>query len=236
MEKEIVLTEQRQKKEDTIAAIKLQKDIQDTIAAQTGSVVLGYRNGGLYYALSNDTKWDIYLKKEAEDGKRLFQIPSGELGSDSLDIYEGYIALKNKGNYVFYSLSNGAERVLKFSGSILGVKDTLSGDTKIITSETGVYMYSSDDSTFQENPLYDDIIQLASGEIVAFVKKTSRNKQSLLSLEDTSSDYVLLIGSDTRERKVLFQTPKNGKLLRYKDGKILFVDENDGVFVVENVK
>lgn len=137
---------------------------------------------------------------------------------------------------IFYSLTSGMEVSFKFSGNILGIKDTMNENTKIITSETGVYMYSSDDSTFQENPLYDDIIQLASGEIVALVKKTSRNKQSLLSLEDTSSDYVLLIGSDTRERKVLFQTPKNGKLLRYKDGKILFVDENDGVFVVENVK
>ena len=236
MEKEIALTEQRQKKEDTIAAIKLRKDIQDTIAAQTGSVILGYRNGGLYYAIPEGTKWSIYSKKDAEDGKRLFQIPSGELGSDSLDIYEGYIALKNKGDYIFYSLSNGAERAFKFSGSILGVKDTLSGDTKIITSGTGVYTYTLSDGTFSENPLYDDIIQLASGEIVALVKKTSRSKLSLLSLDGNSSDYVLLIGSDTRERKVLFQTPKNGKLLRYQDGKILFIDENDQVFVVENVK
>lgn len=64
MEKEIILTEQKQKKEDTIAAIKLQKDIQDTIVAQTGSVVLGYRNNALYYALPEGPKWDIYFKKE----------------------------------------------------------------------------------------------------------------------------------------------------------------------------
>lgn len=86
-------------------------------------------------------------------------------------------------------------------------------------------MYSLSENTSRDNPLYDDIIQLRTGEIVALVKKTSHAKQSLLSLEDTSSDYVLLMGQDTRERKTLFKTLKNGKLLRYKDGKILFVDE-----------
>ena len=170
------------------------------------------------------------------NGKLLFQIPNGELESDSLDIYEGYIALRNKDSTAFYSLSNGEERILKFNGSILGVKDTLNDNMKIITSETGVYMYALDDSTFRQNPLYDDIIQLASGEIVALVKKTSTEKRSLLSLEDTSNDYVFLIGSDTRDRRTLFATPKNGKLLRYQNEKILFVDENDQVFVVENVK
>lgn len=112
-----------------------------------------------------------------------------------------------------------------FDKNILSVKDSLHTNTKIITSDTGVYMYAADDDTFRENPLYDDIIQLTSGEIVALVKKTSSSKQSLLSLEDTSHDQVLLIGTDTRERKTLFSTPKNGKMLRYKDGKILFVDD-----------
>lgn len=51
MEKEITLTEQTKKKEETISLIKLKKDVQDTLESQTGSVVLGYRNDSLYYAL-----------------------------------------------------------------------------------------------------------------------------------------------------------------------------------------
>ena len=97
-------------------------------------------------------------------------------------------------------------------------------------------MYSISEKTARANPLYDDIIQLSSGEIVALVKKSSREKQSLLSLTDTQSDTVFLIGQDTRERRMLLQTPKNGKTLRYKNGEILFVEESDEVFVVSNVR
>lgn len=123
-----------------------------------------------------------------------------------------------------------------FDGTILSIKDTLDDDTKIITSDTGVFMYSVSEKTAHINPLYDDIIQLASGEIVALVKKTSKAKQSLLSITDADNDSVFLIGRDTRERNLLFQTPKNGKLLRYKNGEILFVEENGEVLVVSNVK
>ena len=97
-------------------------------------------------------------------------------------------------------------------------------------------MYSVSQQLGEENPLYDDIIQLQTGEIVALIKKSSKIKQSLLSLDDTSNDNVLLIGQDTRERRTLFRTPKNGKMLRYTDGKILFIDDQNEVFVVENVK
>lgn len=114
---------------------------------------------------------------------------------------------------------------LKFDGKIVSIKDTLDADTKIITSDTGVFMYTVSEKTTQINPLYDDIIQLSSGEIIALVKKTSREKQSLLSITDNSSDYVFLIGQDSRERKTLLKTPKNGKMLRYKNGEILFVND-----------
>ena len=125
----------------------------------------------------------------------------------------------------FYSLASGTAMHFVFDGTILSIKDTLDDDTKIITSDAGVFMYSVSEKTARANPLYDDIIQLASGEIVALVKKTSKTKQSLLSITDTDNDSVFLIGRDTRERSLLFQTPKNGKLLRYKDGEILFVEE-----------
>lgn len=36
MEKEVILTEQKQKKEETIAAIKLRRDIQETMETNTG--------------------------------------------------------------------------------------------------------------------------------------------------------------------------------------------------------
>ena len=84
--------------------------------------------------------------------------------------------------------------------------------------------------------MYDDIIILPAGEIIALVKKNSREKQSLLSLQDTNNDTIFLIGQDTRERKVIFQTPKNGKVLRYKNGEILFVEDDGEKFVVENVQ
>jgi len=64
MEKEVVLSEQKKKKEDTIATIKLQKSIQDTLETNTGKVILGYQKNGLYYALPNVDSWDIFLKKE----------------------------------------------------------------------------------------------------------------------------------------------------------------------------
>jgi len=86
-------------------------------------------------------------------------------------------------------------------------------------------MYTVSEKISRKNPLYDDIIQLPSGEIVALVKKSSKTKQSLLSIADTASDSVFLIGQDTRERKILLQTSKNGKILRYKNGEILFVDD-----------
>lgn len=236
MDKEIVLTEQTRKKEDTIATIKLQKSIQDTLDSRTGSIVLGYRNNSLYYAIPNNMKWEIFRKIQWSDGQKLFQIRNGELEADSLDVYEGYIALRDGKNTFFYSLQNGAEKVFKFDKRILSVKKTQNENTKIITSEMGVYMYATNDDTFRENPLYDDCIQLTSGEIVALVKKTSSHKQSLLSLMDIANDQVFLIGTDTRERKILFATPKNGKILRYVEGKILFVDEEWWIFVVENVQ
>lgn len=64
LEKEITLTEQKKKKEDTIATLKLKKDIQETMETNTGSVTLGYRAKSLYYALPNDTGFSIFIKKE----------------------------------------------------------------------------------------------------------------------------------------------------------------------------
>jgi len=155
----------------------------------------------------------------------LFKIPEGLLASESLDIYEGFIALEKKGNTFFYSLKDGAEADVNLPGKVLGIKDTLDNNTKIVTSESGVSMYTVSEKTSRINPLYDDIIQLSSGEIVALVKKSSKDKQSLLSINDAANDFVFLIGQDTRERKTLLKTPKNGKTLRYKNGEILFVDE-----------
>ncbi len=236
MEKEITLTEQKNKKDDTIAAIKLKKEIQDLLDTHTGWIVLGYRSNNLYYALPWTTGWDIFLKKVSEDPRLLFPTKPWILDADSLFIYEWYIALKNGKNSSFYALTDWQERIFKFPGNILSIKDTLSDDTKIITSDNWVYMYSLSENSARENPLYDDIIQLKTGEIVALVKASSKSKQSLLSVEDTSNDHVFLIGQDTRERKTLFTTPKHGKLLRYKNGVIQFVDEENEVFVVENVK
>lgn len=147
------------------------------------------------------------------------------LETDSLDIYEGHMAL-NKGEHTtFYSLANGEEAVFVFTGKILGIKDTSDRNTKIIKSLEGVFMYTVSEKLSRFNLLYDDVIQLPSGEIVALVKKSSKEKHSLLSLADTENDYVFLIGQDTRERKTLLKTPKDGRLLRYKNDEILFIDE-----------
>ena len=236
MEKEVILTEQTRAKEDTIASIKLGKEIQDTLETSTGWVELGYRSNNLYYALPNDAGWSIYTKQIWQESKNLFQIKDWTLTSDSLDIYEGHMALRNQDSISFYALSDGRETVFKMSGDILSIKDSLDTDMKIITTGAWVFMYSVSQQLGEENPLYDDIIQLQTGEIVALIKKSSKIKQSLLSLDDTSNDNVLLIGQDTRERRTLFRTPKNGKMLRYTDGKILFIDDQNEVFVVENVK
>lgn len=97
-------------------------------------------------------------------------------------------------------------------------------------------MYTVSEKTARKNPLYDDIIQLSSGEIIALVKKSSKEKRSLLSITDTSNDFIFLIGQDTRYRKTLLETPKNGKMLRYKNGNILFISEDGEIFTVENLK
>lgn len=88
MEKEVILTEQKKKKEDTITSLKLQKSIQDTLETHTGSIILGYRNNALYYALPNNIGWDIFKKKEKTEGREIFKIPEGIISTDSLDIYE----------------------------------------------------------------------------------------------------------------------------------------------------
>lgn len=88
MEKEVVLTEQKKKKEDTITSFKLQKDIQDTLETHTGSIMLGYRNNTIYYALPNDIGWNIFKKKEKTESREIFKIPKGIILADSLDIYE----------------------------------------------------------------------------------------------------------------------------------------------------
>ncbi len=88
MEKEVVLIEQTKKKEETIATIKLKKSIQETIETTTGSVILGYRNNALYYAIPNKSEWDVFEKAEDTDGKQLFILPAGTLSEESLDIYE----------------------------------------------------------------------------------------------------------------------------------------------------
>lgn len=236
MEKEIVLAEQTKKKEDTIAAIKLRKDIQDTLEENSGSIVLGYRPEGLYYAIKKEAGWTMSMKKEGADARELFRIPEGTLREDSLDIYEGYIALEKQKKISFYSLSNGEGMDFGFDGNILGIKDSPDANAKIITASDGAYIYTVSEKTARKNPLYDDIIALPSGDIVALVKKTSKEKRSLLSIPDASNDYVFLIGDDTRTRKTLLQTPKDGRLLRYRNGEILFVDAENTAFVVKNVK
>lgn len=87
----------------------------------------------------------------------------------------------------------------------------------------------------QENPLYDDIIVLPDGQLVALIKKTSEKKLSLLSLSAKGNDYVVRIGADTRERKILFTTEKSGKKLEFKNREIIFTDTEDTAFVVSNI-
>lgn len=236
MEKEIKLSEQKKDKTEAITLIKLKNSITKTLEENTGSVMLGYREWSLYFAVPNSWEFDIFVQKEWEESKKIFQIPNGTLTNKSLDIYEGYIALQKWEKTFFYSLRNGVETIFLFSGKIVGVKNTGDLNTKIITSNTGISIYSLSEKTARINPLYDDIIQLPSGKIVALVKKQSKEKQSLLSLQDTSNDTIFLIGQDTRERKIIFKTPKNGKVLRYKNGEILFVDENGENFVIKNIK
>lgn len=237
MEKEIELTEKTKKKEETITLIKLKKDIQDTLETTTGAITLGYQAAGLHYALPGENgTWDIFQKKEWVEATELFKIPEGILGAESLDIYPGYIALKKREKLSFYSLVNGQETIFDIDGPIISIKDTNDDDTKIILTDAGVFMYTVSEKISRKNPLYDDIIQFSSGELIALVKKWSQEKRALLSIADDSNDYVFLIGQDTRERKILLKTSQNWRLLRYKNKEILFVDEQGGVFVIENVK
>ncbi|OIP53472.1 hypothetical protein AUK10_02355 [Candidatus Gracilibacteria bacterium CG2_30_37_12] len=236
MEKKIELSEQKKDKTEAITLIKLKNSITKTLEENTGSMLLGYQSGGLYFSLPNGGEFDIFVQKEGTEARKLFQIPNGTFTNESLDVYEGYIALQKGENTIFYSLQNGQETIFAFSGTIIGVKDTSDINTKIITSNTGVFTYSLTEKTARINPLYDDIIILPSGEIIALVKKSSREKQSLLSLSDISNDTIFLIGQDTRERKAIFKTPKMGEVLRYKNGEILFVDENGEVSVIKNVR
>lgn len=94
MEKKIELGDQKKDKTEAITVIKLKNSIAKTLEENTGSVLLGYRSGGLYFALPKDEGWSIFIQKEGEDQKELFQIPTGILTSESLDIYEEYIALQ----------------------------------------------------------------------------------------------------------------------------------------------
>lgn len=85
------------------------------------------------------------------------------------------------------------ETVFNFDRKIIRVKDTGDANIKIITGDTGVFIYTLSDKTARLNPLYDDIVLLPSGNIVALVKKSSKAKLSLLSLGTSGNDYVLLI-------------------------------------------
>ena len=55
MEKKIELGEQKKDKPEAITLIKLKNIITKTFEENTGSVLLGYRSGGLYFALKNET-------------------------------------------------------------------------------------------------------------------------------------------------------------------------------------
>lgn len=236
MKKTIKLSEWKKDKTELISLIKLKKTFADILQENTGSILLGYRDGKWYFAVPNKKNFDIYSIREWEKAKQIFQIPWGILTSESLDFYEWYIALKKDENIFFYALQNGQEISFPLHGNIFGVKDTSDKNIKIITSNTGVFMYSMEEKITRINPLYDDIIILASGEMVALVKKNSREKQSLLSFSDTAHDTIFLIKKDTRERTLIFRTQENSKMLRYIQGEILLVQNDNTVSVIQNVQ
>lgn len=64
MEREVALTEQKKKKEETIRSIKLKKDIQDTLETHTGAIILGYQSESIYYALPETSPLPPLLKGE----------------------------------------------------------------------------------------------------------------------------------------------------------------------------
>ncbi len=214
--------------------LKLKKDISDSLES-TGSTVLGSRPEWLYFALpDNSGWWNVYLKNETES-KVLFTTQKGELSKTSLDIYEWYLTLFQEGSYVLYKLSNGTKESIETTKKIISIKNTPDRNIKILTTEDGVFLYREEEKSMQENPLYDDTIVLPDGQLVALIKKTSEKKLSLLSLSAKGNDYVVRIGADTRERKILFTTEKSGKKLEFKNREIIFTDTEDNAFVVSNI-
>lgn len=125
---------------------------------------------------------------------------------------------------------------IDFDGKIYSIKNTLDRDTKIVTGDTGVFTYSVQTKTLTQNPLYDDILPLPSGDLITLVKKSSASKLSLLNLESTGNDYILLVNIATKDRKVLLQTREDGKYLEYQNKKVVLVDTDGKKYEVENAE
>ena len=116
------------------------------------------------------------------------------------------------------------------------IRDTANRDIKLVTSASGVFTYSLETQQLVMNPLYDDILPLPSGDLIVLVKKTSKDKLSLLSLESTSHDYVLLVNIANKSRKVLLQSEKDGRNLEYHDKKLVLVDTDGNRYEIENAE
>lgn len=89
---------------------------------------------------------------------------------------------------------------------------------------------------FSINPLYDDILVLPSGKVLALIRKNSADKRSLLNLENEKQDLILLLDIDTKERTIVLRTDDNGKNLTMQDKKIYLVNMDGKKSELQNVE
>lgn len=125
---------------------------------------------------------------------------------------------------------------IHLDGTIYSVKDTQNPSIKLITTDKGVFTYSTEDTSTKQNPLYDDLLPLASGDLIALIRKTSRDKLSLLNLDANGHDYIIRVNIEKHSRTVLLQTPADGKYLDYRGGKVILIDMDGKKYAVENAE
>ncbi|EKD29381.1 MAG: hypothetical protein ACD_78C00428G0002 [uncultured bacterium (gcode 4)] len=177
----------------------------------------GYREINTSTKLNRSESKKVVITMEKE--VKLTTLPTGT----------GSVVLKNEGKEFVAGEYN-------IDDTILTTKETQDPNVEIITMDTWVCIYDATEKICTPHQLYDDIVLLPRGDILALVKKTSKAKLSLLNLADDGQDYILHINADRKNRNIVLKTPINWRFFGLTlDGKIVLVDMDGKKSLVENV-
>lgn len=220
MRPELAFNEIKAETKDKVGEARKRQALLDAYSGRDGAdpISLSYSSAGLLFY--DPTKREIGIM--SEDAPQILVREVEESTVFPLYANKSLIAYRKAGSSYLYDFKKGQEYLYNatkdFPLDVRMIRDSL----WIVTTSTGVAQYEPKEERLTPHNLYDDYIPLPSGELIALVKRDSKDKLSLLNIPEPKGSVILRVTKDNRTRTIIaeFAREQPSKLVQLESGKI----------------